>query len=448
MGLYGIGCPGGIWRVNADGSGDAPTIQAAIDLASDGDTVLCGAGTYTGDGNRDLDFKGKNILVLSQDGAEATTIDCQGSPGNPHFAFFFHSGEDSSSTIDGFTITNAYSEEQGAITVTGAAPRIRNCIISDNDGCGIYCYPNLPWDDWLRIENCTIVNNTVSGVRSHGGRTRISGSDISHNGYNGVFIEWGGQVEMIESVANGNGNIGLHMFTMDEYFHVANCTFFNNRVGLFWDFNFPKVSPETGASSVDDTSRVTNSIFAYNRETGVVLYFSQPMQQILCSNSYGNGGEDWDAGVFQAGDEWDNFSADPMFCDTASGDFSVSENSPCAPAYSPCGLLVGAYDVSCVTTGVADGANEPLPSTFSLRQNYPNPFNPSTQILFELPARANVKLEIFNITGQRIAALLEGQVSAGKHSVLWDASDCASGVYLYRIQAGDFVDSKKMLLLK
>ncbi len=89
-----------------------------------------------------------------------------------------------------------------------------------------------------------------------------------------------------------------------------------------------------------------------------------------------------------------------------------------------------------------------LPYTFGLDQNYPNPFNPTTQISFEIPASAHVKLEVFNMAGQKVATLADEEMSAGLHTVTWDASHNSSGVYLYRLEAGNQVDSRKMILLK
>jgi len=77
--------------------GDYPTIQEGIDHAVDGDTVLVAPGTYRGDGNRDLDFRGKAILVTSEEGPEETVIDCDASYYDLHRGFYFHSGEDTSS---------------------------------------------------------------------------------------------------------------------------------------------------------------------------------------------------------------------------------------------------------------------------------------------------------------------------------------------------------------
>ncbi len=103
--------------------------------------------------------------------------------------------------------------------------------------------------------------------------------------------------------------------------------------------------------------------------------------------------------------------------------------------------------------GVAGPAEGDQPSAFTLSQNYPNPFNPSTTIEFSLPTRSHVEVQVFNILGQRVKVLHEGELAAGTYTVTWvgrDESDrsVATGIYLYRIKTDDFVESKKMVLLK
>ncbi len=89
-----------------------------------------------------------------------------------------------------------------------------------------------------------------------------------------------------------------------------------------------------------------------------------------------------------------------------------------------------------------------LPFAFSLSQNYPNPFNPVTWISFSLPEKAEVHLSVYNIVGQKVAELVNGKLDAGSYRVGWDARSFTSGVYFYRIEAGDYHMTKKMVLLK
>ncbi|MCH8567728.1 MAG: DUF4397 domain-containing protein [Balneolales bacterium] len=89
-----------------------------------------------------------------------------------------------------------------------------------------------------------------------------------------------------------------------------------------------------------------------------------------------------------------------------------------------------------------------LPTEVALEQNYPNPFNPVTQITYGLPETANVTLEVFNLQGQRVAVLVNGQQTAGTHTVQFDGSRLASGMYMYRLQTGSVVQVRKMMLVK
>jgi hypothetical protein len=169
--------------------GDQPTIQAGIDAASAGDTVLVADGTYTGIGNKNLDFNGKAITVTSEKGAESTIIDCEGDGRG----VYFHSGETETSVVSGFTITNGFTEHGGGIRCENSSsptierniivgnsasnsgggircanfssPIFRNNIIagnSANGAGGIYCYQSSP----------IIVNTTISG----------NGANISEGG--------------------------------------------------------------------------------------------------------------------------------------------------------------------------------------------------------------------------------------------------------------------------
>jgi hypothetical protein len=100
-----------------------------------------------------------------------------------------------------------------------------------------------------------------------------------------------------------------------------------------------------------------------------------------------------------------------------------------------------------------DNHHGTIPSLFTLNQNYPNPFNPVTIIDYTLPSRADVTITIFNLLGQTVRTLVNNQQAAGSYSITWDGRDnsgktAASGLYFYRLQAGDFAESKKMIMLK
>jgi hypothetical protein len=95
-----------------------------------------------------------------------------------------------------------------------------------------------------------------------------------------------------------------------------------------------------------------------------------------------------------------------------------------------------------------DDKNESLYLDYELKQNYPNPFNPTTKIEYSLPEKNQVKIEVFNLLGQKVATLINTEQSAGRHSVNWNAESFSSGIYFYKISAGSFVETKKMMVLK
>lgn len=154
--------------VDNDGQADFNTIQSAIDDSNDGDTVLVAPGTYTGEGNRDIDFKGKAITVKSEEGPETCIINCQGSEDNPHRGFHFHSNEDTDSILQGFTTTNGYNTyySGGAILCETSSPHIKDCIVTGNaawSGGGIACkFSNVV------IDNCKIIGNWAEKERGGG----------------------------------------------------------------------------------------------------------------------------------------------------------------------------------------------------------------------------------------------------------------------------------------
>ncbi len=89
-----------------------------------------------------------------------------------------------------------------------------------------------------------------------------------------------------------------------------------------------------------------------------------------------------------------------------------------------------------------------VPVALKLKQNYPNPFNPSTTIGFDLPEKARVRIDVFNVTGQKVATIVNNTLHAGSHALQFDASELSSGTYIYRIQAGNYTETRKMILIK
>ena len=109
------------------------------------------------------------------------------------------------------------------------------------------------------------------------------------------------------------------------------------------------------------------------------------------------------------------------------------------------GIVYGDTSSSLSNIGII---NQETPSIFSLSQNYPNPFNPSTKIKFDIPKGSLVKLKVYDILGREVAVLVNEKLTAGIYEYDWNASALPSGVYFYRLEAGDFIETKRMVLVK
>jgi parallel beta-helix repeat protein len=181
--------------------GDYDTIQAGINAADEGDTVLVADGTYTGDGNRDIDFLGKAIVVMSENGPESCIIDCEGSYQDQHRGFYFHNGEEASSIVLGFTITNGYQEYGGGIGCEVSSPTITGNIITGNMasifGGGITVANNSS----PIITGNTITGNVALATDGAGGGITswgFSTPTITDNTISQNTADWGGGIYCVE----------------------------------------------------------------------------------------------------------------------------------------------------------------------------------------------------------------------------------------------------------
>jgi len=168
-----------------------------------------------------------------------------------------------------------------------------------------------------------------------------------------------------------------------------------------------------------------------------------------------------------------NINADPFFADTLS--YNLSDSSKCVgwgtdsiqisstwynspkfdfdgdPRPNPIDEYVdiGAQESPYSNPwGIEKEESDYLPTVFSLKQNYPNPFNPSTTIEFSIPRTETVKLKIYNLLGQEVTTLVSDKLTPGEYKYTWDASKLASGVYFYKLEAGSFSSTRKLILLK
>lgn len=127
--------------------------------------------------------------------------------------------------------------------------------------------------------------------------------------------------------------------------------------------------------------------------------------------------------------------------------FRYAADDSCFTIYAP----TGPYDIWAAygcSGPVSVEDNEPLPSEYALLQNYPNPFNPITTIKYSIPEQTFIKIKVFNMLGQEIATLVNQELQSGNYEVTFSAVNYTSGVYFYRIEAGNFVQTRKMILMK
>jgi len=240
-----------VWNITSNSQYE--NIQQAIDDANDYDIIVVTIGTYTGPGNRDIDFDGKPVTLQSIDPNDpdivaSTIIDCNGSIPEPHRGFNFHSGEDANSIVNGLTITGGGGSMYGTIYCYASSPTIKNCIITNNSmkdqgsgiycgngsnaiitnciisfntftvvgyGGGIYCYKSSPI-----ITNCIITNNSAVGPGRHGGGICCWGDQNA-----------GGNAIVANCIVSGNSadhrGGGLYAYWSSPTF--INCTVIGNR---------------------------------------------------------------------------------------------------------------------------------------------------------------------------------------------------------------------------
>jgi parallel beta-helix repeat protein len=330
---------------------DQPTIQGGIDVAVEGDTVLVADGTFTGDGNRDIDFLGKAIVVMSENGPDATIIDCEGDSLDPHRGFYFHSQEDSSSVIHGFTITNGYASYEyypesmgGGIYCYYSSPTITGNTITrnkaDTDGGGIYSWVATP----------IIADNIIAGniaERFDGGGIFCAGgiATITNNIITGNSAWQGGGIYCLVSSAvitnnmilentafDDGGGIDCSLWTAPSITGnlIADNRAYDDGGGIYCEHSVPTILDNTMSGNVADSSGgglynywsatlLVNSILWANSsgaDTEISMYGPEPLTVVY---------SDIEGGWPGAG----NIDADPLFVDPGNGDYDLQADSPC-----------------------------------------------------------------------------------------------------------------------
>jgi hypothetical protein len=292
-----------------------PTIQAGMDAASEGDTVLVAPGTYTGEGNRWLRFRGTNMVVMSEAGAEATIVDCQGM----NVGFRADSSEDSTAVIRGFTVTNGTI---GGIYVHASAVTIEQCVLFNNTGSnggGIH-YGYAPSQGVIR--DCVIYGNT----------------SVFRGG--GIMCDHGGPPDYVPPIIRDCVIYDNEESTGDAY----------GGGGIYCHYSDATIIGCTVVANTGEPGRA--AIYGYGcypivRRTVIAFNISGPGVQDVDADHciiYGNPGD-----APRSDGERENLDVNPLFCDLGSWDLTVCDDSPCLPGdpENPWGEQIGVYGGGC-----------------------------------------------------------------------------------------------------
>jgi len=342
---------------------------------------------------------------------------------------------------------------------------LTNCIISGNyanvSGGGIYNVADTStYTSILASAERAVVNsNIMSTVRAiiNSNITNTARTDINSNEMNAADAVVNYSLmncTITGNYAGANGGAMYNKGSETGFVGVCNTTVENS---IIWN-NEANHSTTSADASVNDS--VDSPAFSYS----------------IVANSRGNSGT-WLASL--GTDDGHNIDKDPLFksaldpstAPSSNGDFHLQLGSPALGAGSPVtdpgvpktdidgnprplpstdtNVDIGAYEENHNATNIKDDAL-PGPKKFMLEQNYPNPFNPSTTIKYDIPRAVHVTLKVYDILGNIVETLVNNYQQAGNYAVQVGIGNrqFASGVYIYKLQAGSFVQSKKMILLK
>lgn len=410
------------------------SIQRGIKFTAINDTILLEPGIY----NENIDYKGKNITIgsrflLTKDTSFISATRIRGNAGDNVVKFL--DSENNNAVLTGLTVENGRDvQEGGGIYCRGSQPILRNLKIINNSsigfGGGLACRDNAN----PILLDIIIKNNTSS-----------MGGGISCIGNSHPRIE---RVLLFNNTATWQGN-ALNMLSGSDP-EIINCTSSQN------------LGSPTGAYIEHSSPLFLNSILWGNDASEIKLFGAE----ISVAYSDIKGGKNnilYESGYTI---NWlqNNINMDPEFEDITRDNLKLKQNSSCIDAgtdfflwkneavidlfneyYSGLKPDMGMFENRLVTD-IFD--EKILPQVFNLRQNFPNPFNPSTNIIYSTPNNCLVMLKIYDALGRELETLVNEEKKAGDYEVKYDGKRLTSGIYFYKLNAGSFSETKKMILLR
>ena len=320
---WAIPCSSTTIHVDGAGGGDYLTIQEGVAAAGEGDTVQVAPGTYAGIFNRDIDFGGTNIVLMSEAGASLTVIDVE----NNNYFIELTNGETTASVVDGFTVTRANI----AVLISHSSATIKNCTffenVSTSNGGAMWISYATPSP---LISNCLFFGNAAD---SRGGP--IFADRSSPTITNCTFY---GNIVTTTTYSSTYGGGALNFYYNSSPAVIEGCTFANNGSAV----GGGAIHTHNGGITL------TNSVVSFSGDgEGVRLYSGSVSQCVI----FGNADGDTIPG------QPDNLYQDPRFCDIYSNNWTLCANSPCLAANNPWSELIGAYGQGC---GDCEAGIEPV----------------------------------------------------------------------------------------
>ncbi len=441
-----------------------------------------------------IEFGGGGGIALINSSASLTNISVNGNTAIHGAGVFIDGGAPSFLDCQIYDNTSyagnlTYTPHGGGFYVSATNLTLNNCQIYGHNyvdaGGGIYATNGGGTTTLFLTENeihDNFVNSVGGGIYMDGDEITLLASGIYDNGYTDVatfsngggFYIFGGTAILDGVTCTGNsshaGGGGFILSSTSP--QVSNTLFAENQASFYgggliyqnntggslsnntFAINNGQISGAGGLYITNSSPALENNLIAFN--TGATtfangVHVGGGTPTFSCNDTYGNDGSQY-GGVADPTGSNGNISEDPIFCDVATGNYHLNNNSPCAPENSGgCGLI-GALGTGCVSDPVPD-SGDVVPLAFKVDQNYPNPFNPATKIRFALPQRAFTTVRIFDLAGRLVRTLVAEELAAQVHEVTWNGRDgaereVAAGVYFYQVLSDEHAFTGRMALVK